>query len=78
MKEKTNSWICGLMSGKREYKINAVTYIVSARYEDKESKNTIRSRFERVITNEMIDLMDEPPDSIMKDEDVCSAAGKED
>ena len=78
MKKKTNGWICGLLPGEREYKLNGVTYIVSSRFEAPNSENSIRSRFERVITNEMIDLIDQTPDSTMTAEYVYSAAGKED
>ena len=71
-------WVCGLLPGEREYKLNGVTYIVSAGFEDPDSDNTIRSRFENAITNEMIDLMDQPSDDRMAEEYVYSAAGKED
>ncbi len=79
MKNKRNGWICGLFpKGDREYQINGVKYIVSARFESSNSENSIRSRFEEAITNEMIDLMDQPSDSKMAEEYVYSAAGKED
>lgn len=78
MKSKINGWICGLLPGKREYKINGVKYIVSARFESPDSENSIRSRFEEAITNEMIDLTEQPPDSTMANEYVYSTAGEED
>ena len=78
MKNKTNGWICGLLPGEREYNLNGVKYIVSARFESPNSENSIRSRFEEAITNEMIDLTEQPPDSKMAEEYVYSAAGKED
>lgn len=78
MKSKTNGWICGLLPGEREYKINGVKYIVSARFESTDSENSIRSRFEKSITNEMIDLTEQASDSKMAEEYVYSAAGKED
>ena len=78
MKKKTNGWICGLLPSEREYKINGVTYIVSARFEGSDSENSIRTRFEHAISNEMIDLIDQTPYSTMAAEYVYSAAGKED
>ena len=78
IKTKMDGWICGLMpEGKREYHLNGVKYIVSARFENPDSENSLRSRFEEAITNEMIDLMEKPPDSKMAEEYVYSAAGKE-
>ena len=76
-KPRMNGWICGLLPGARKYHLNGVTYIVSARFEDPDSENSIRSRFEHVIANEMIDLMDAPSDDKMTAEYVYSAAGKE-
>lgn len=76
--KRLKGWVCGLLTGEREYKLNGVTYIVSASFEDPNSDNTIRSRFENVITNEMIDLIDKPPDDIITEEYVYSAVGKED
>ena len=78
MKKKTNGWICGLLPSEREYKINGVTYIVSARFEGSDSENSIRTRFEHAITDEMIDLTAQPTDCTMAAEYVYSAAGKED
>ena len=78
MKKKTNGWICGLLPSVREYKLNGVTYIVSSRFEAPNSENSIRSRFEQVISNEMIDLTAQPTDCTMAAEYVYSAAGKED
>lgn len=78
MKNKITGWICGLLPGNRKYRINGVTYIVSAHFESPASGTSIRSRFEKAITSEMIDLMDQPPNDIMTKEYVCSAAGKED
>ncbi len=76
--KRLTGWVCGLLPGEREYKLNGVTYIVSARFENPDSENSIRSRFEEAITNEMIDLMDQPSDDRMAEEYVYSAAGKED
>ena len=77
MKKKTNGWICGLLPREREYKINGVTYIVSARFEGSDSENSIRSRLEHAISNEMIDLTVQPTDCRMAEEYVYSAAGEE-
>lgn len=77
MKNRINGWICGLLPGEREYHLNGVRYIVSARFENPDSENSIRSCFEEAITNEMIDLMVQPPNSKMAEEYVYSAAGKE-
>ncbi len=74
---KRDGWICRLLPEKREYRINGVTYIVAARFEKSDSENSIRSRFERIINNEMIDLTTEPPCDKIVEENVYSAAGKE-
>ena len=78
MKKNTKGWICGLLPREREYKINGVTYIVSARFESSNSENSIRTRFEHAITSEMIDLTVQPTDCRMAAEYVYSTAGKED
>ncbi len=75
---KRNRWICGLLTGKQEYLINGVKYIVSAEFEKRDSSNTIRSRFEHAIKSEMIDLTIRPSDDIIRKEYMYSAAGKED
>ena len=61
-----------LLPGERKYIGENITYIVSARFEKPESKNTLRSRLERVITGEMTDLIHEPSDGKMAAEYVCS------
>ena len=78
MKNKMTGWICGLLPGEREYRLNNVTYFVSARFEGRDSENSIRSRFERIISNDLVDLKDQMPDRTMAEEYVYSAAGKED
>ena len=61
-----------LLPGERKYIGENITYIVSARFEKPESKNTLRSRLERVITGEMTDLIHESSDGKMAAEYVCS------
>ena len=69
---KITGWICGLSQGEQKYKINGVTYSVASRFESPQSKNTIKSRFSRTITNDFIDLTDDLKIYKMADEYVCS------
>ena len=78
MKNQTN-WIVGISDGNpHEYKIGNVTFTVFSEFQPKISGVTIKTRFERTITDDFTDLTDEIFEDTMAEEYVCPAAGKED
>ena len=75
-----DNWIIGLGADEREYKIGAVTYIVTSHFvkpTDAE-KLTITDRMKHFVGGDFADLTDEPDTNTMNAEYGCSAAGKED
>ena len=76
-KSKIDGWICGLVQGEREYRINNVNFIVESRFEPVDSDNTVKDRFSRTITSDFIPLTGIYERCKIAEEYVCSAAGKE-
>ena len=77
MKNNEN-WIVGISNGKpSEYKIGNVTFEVISEFEPPNSNTTIKNRFERTLTNDLIDLTNHITDIKIGNEYVCSTAGKE-
>ena len=77
MNSKEN-WIVGISDSKpHQYKIGNVTFEVYSEFEPSKSEMTIRNRFERTVTNDLIDLTSCITDSKIGNEYVCSTAGKE-
>ena len=78
MKQKRYGWLVPLIPVWRKYKIHDVTYVVSSRFEPVESENTVYSRFQDVISSDMVDLQKLTSSATMEEECVYSAAEKED
>ena len=78
MQGKSESrYIVGLSPKEHRYFVNGVTYIVESRFEPhKESQNTLRKRFERIIKTTSTHLTEENLCSKMEVEYV-PAVGKE-
>ena len=69
-----NAWIVDMMPGESRYKVNGVRYIVSSRFEaQSRDAHTLRSRFERLISNNSADLSTEKDGDIITAEYVSAA-----
>lgn len=78
MKDKIRNWVIGIGCGKRQYRINNVTYTVSSHFEPAKSDNRIKDRLARTIVSDFAQLtLLKTTDKII-DGYVCSAAGEED
>ena len=73
-----SGWIVGLVQGEHQYCINGVNYIVKSKFEHPREGRPVRSAIKRIISGDMIDLMDLAEDDKLSSEYVCSAAGEED
>lgn len=71
-------WTIGVIQSEHEYCINGVMYTVGAKFEPPHEGRSVRRAVERIISGDMIDLMDLAEDDKLTSEYVCSAAGKED
>ena len=71
-------WIIGVIQAEHKYCINGVTYTVGAKFESPSEGRSVQRAIERIITGDMVDLMDLAEDDMLSSEYVCSAAGKED
>lgn len=71
-------WIVGVIQAERSYHLNGVSYIVQSRFEPPKEGRSVRSAFQKMISGDMVDLMDLAKDDKLSSEYVCSAAGKED
>ena len=71
-------WIIGVIQAEHSYHLNGVSYTVQSRFEPPKEGRSVRSAFQKVITGDMVDLMDLAEDDMLSSEYVCSAAGKED
>ena len=71
-------WIIGVIQSEHKYCINGVTYTASAKFEPPHEGRSVRRAVERIISGDMIDLMDLAEDDKLSTEYVCSAAGEED
>ena len=78
MQGKSESrYIVGLSPEAHRYFVNGVTYIVESRFEPrKESQNTLRKRFEKIIKTTSTHLTEDKPCGKMEAEYV-PAVGKE-
>ena len=77
--KNSENWIVGISNGEsHEYKIGNVTFEVISEFEPPQSNTTIKNRFERTLTNNLIDLTNHITESKIGNEYVCSTAGKED
>lgn len=72
------SWVVGLFHREHEYHINGVTYLVNARFEPSKEGRSIQTVFQRIISGDMVDLLDCPPRDTIAAEYVCSAVREED
>jgi hypothetical protein len=71
-------WIIGVIQGERSYCVNGVTYTVGAKFEPPHEGRSVQRAIERIISGDMVDLMDLAEDDKLSSEYVCSAAGEED
>ena len=67
-----------MIQGNHEYRINGVNYMVGSKFEPPREGRSVRCAIERIISGDMIDLMDLAEDDKLSSEYVCSAAGEED
>ena len=73
-------WYTGFFCGEQSYQIGGVRYVVESCFLPfpKPEHKTIRDCVEKLLCSDFTDLtLFEPPD-ILEEENVCSAAGKED
>ena len=75
---KKLGWIIGVIQSEHKYCINGVTYTVGAKFKPPREGRSVRHAVERIISGDMIDLMNLAEDDKLTSEYVCSAAGKED
>ena len=75
---KNLGWIIGVIQAEHSYHLNGVSYTVQSHFEPPKESRSVRSAFQKVITGDMVDLMDLAEDDMLSSEYVCSAAGKED
>ena len=75
--KKLNSFLM-LFVQERSYLINGVYYTVGAGFEPTREGRSVRTAMEKVISGNMVDLMDLASEDTISSEYVCSAAGKED
>lgn len=71
-------WIIGVIQSVHNYCINDVTYTVGAKFEPSHEGRSVQRAIERIISGDMVDLMDLAEDDKLSMEYVCSAAGEED
>ena len=75
--KKLNSFLMFFVQ-ERSYLINGVHYSVGAEFEPTREGRSVRTAMEKVISGNMVDLMDLASEDTISSEYVCSAAGKED
>lgn len=74
-----SNWFVGISDGDaHEYKIGNVTFTVFSEFAPAQDEMTIKDRFERSLQSSFTDLTAELLPNKMAEENVCSAAGKED
>ncbi len=71
-------WIIGVIQAEHSYHLNGVNYTVQSRFEPPKEGRSVRSAFQKMISGDMVDLMNLAEDDKLSYEYVCSAAGKED
>ena len=71
-------WIIGVIQAEHSYHLNDVSYTVQSRFEPPGEGRSARSAFQKMISGDMVDLMNSAEDDKLPSEYVCSAAGKED
>ena len=75
---KNLGWIIGVIQAEHSYHLNGVSYIVQSCFEPPKEGRSVRSAFQKLISDDMVDLMALTEDGKLSPEYVCSAAGKED
>ena len=71
-------WIIGVIQAEHSYHLNGVSYTVQSHFEPSKEGRSVRSAFQKLISGDMVDLMDLALENTIFTEYVCSAAGKED
>ena len=71
-------WIIGVIQAEHSYYLNGVSYTVQSRFEPPKEGRSVRSAIQKLISGDMVDLMNLAEDDKLSSEYVCSAAGKED
>ena len=75
---KNLGWIIGVIQAEHSYHLNGVSYTVQSRFGPPKEGRSARSAFQKLISGDMVDLMNLAEDDKLSTEYVCSAAGKED
>ena len=75
---KNLGWIIGVIQAEHSYHLNGVSYTVQSRFEPPKEGRSVRSAFQKMISGDMINLMNQAEDDKLSTEYVCSAAGEED
>ncbi len=65
-------FIVGLAPGEREYTVNGVKYVVSAKFQHRENKDNFADRVKKFITSDFAHLQIDTQDDIIEAENVCS------
>ncbi len=65
-------FIVGLAPGEREYTVNGVKYVVSAKFQHRENKDNFADRVKKFITSDFAHLSVGAEDDIIEAENVCS------
>ncbi len=60
------------------YKIGGIHYIAESHFLSPDAPSTMKTRLEKIITGDLVDLPAAPLSDTIAAEYVCSAAGKED
>ena len=65
-------FIVGLAPGEREYTVNGVKYVVSAKFQHRQNKDNFAERVKKFITSDFAHLSIDTQHDIMEAENVCS------
>ena len=64
-------FIVGLAPGEREYTVNGVKYVVSAKFQHRQNKDNFAERVKKFITSDFAHLSVNAQDDIIEAENVC-------
>lgn len=64
-------FIVGLAPGEREYTVNGVKYVVSAKFQHRQNKDNFAERVKKFITSDFAHLSVNAQDDIIGAENVC-------
>lgn len=75
---KNLGWIIGVIQAEHSYHLNGVSYTVQSHFEPPKESRSVRIAFQKLISGDMVDLIDFAENDKLSSECVCSAAGEED